>query len=113
MVIGLGCDLVSIERMRHHYTEKLAKKILTSEEISGYNSANDKALYLAKCWAVKEATWKSLSDKKLDMLKDVSYVSPNVHVVGQDDIDFLVSLSDDNGFVMATVVAQKKEVYYE
>lgn len=107
MIVGIGCDLVSIERMRQKFSDRLAKKILTFDEVSGYNVVEDKARYLAKAWAVKEATWKALGSSKLDMLKDVSYISPTVRVVGQNDLKFHVSVSDDNGFVMATVVAER------
>lgn len=110
MIVGIGCDLVSIERMRMKFSERLANKVLTKLELVAYNDLEDKARYLAKCWAVKEATFKSLNDDSLDMLKSVTYISPDVYVDGHDDKSFFVSVSDDNGFAMATVVAEKRSI---
>lgn len=107
MIFGIGCDLVSIERMRMKFSERLANKVLTEKELQVFRGVEDKAKYLAKAWAVKEATYKSLSRSDMDALKDVEYMSPWVNVKGFDDIKFHVSVSDDNGFVMATVVAEK------
>lgn len=108
MIVGLGCDLVSIERMRLKFSERLANKVLTRKELVGYDAVEDKARYLAKAWAVKEATYKALHDKELDMLKSVEYISPYVFVAGYDNMKFHVSVSDDNGFAMATVVAEQQ-----
>ena len=107
MIFGIGCDLVSLERMRMKFSERLARKVLTDKEFHVFSGVEDKAKYLAKAWAVKEATYKALSMSDMDALKDVEYMSPLVNVKGFNDIKFHVSVSDDNGFVMATVVAEK------
>jgi holo-[acyl-carrier protein] synthase len=109
MIAGIGVDMVSVARMRRSYertrnSERLANKILTSTELVGYNDSTDKALYLAKCWAVKEATFKCLGFP-YDWLS-ISYVSPNVIVEGVDG-NFHLSLSDDNGYVIAFVIMEK------
>lgn len=105
MIIGLGTDLVSIERMRKKFSERLAKKILTRKELQLYDEVENKVAFLSKSWAVKEATYKALNCPfDLDMLKDIEYVSPAVYVNGVEGVKFFLSVSDDNGFAMATVV---------
>lgn len=107
MIQGIGVDMVSLARMRRVYERnsvRLAKKILTSAELQRYNDTSDKALFLAKCWAVKEATFKTLGFA-YEWLS-ISYESPDVKVEGVEG-NFHCSLSDDNGFVIAFVIWEK------
>ena len=108
MIRGIGVDMVCVSRMRRVYDknpERLAKKILTSNEYQKYNTVSDQVQFLAKCWAVKEATFKAYGDSRIDMLKDIEYDSPNVKVFGCGGTTHL-SLSDDNGYVVAFVVME-------
>lgn len=112
MIRGIGVDMVSIERMRRVHDrsgDRFAKKILTSNELIKYNSVNDKVRFLSKCWAVKEATFKAQGDDRLDMLNDVEYDSPNVKICDQLSDRIHLSLSDDNGYVVAFVIMEYDE----
>ena len=101
MIKGIGVDILSIDRIDF----KIAKKVLSSEEIIIFDSiSNDKLKreYLAERFAVKEALFKA----------DNSYFNyDKVTVLNDDkgkpyfkDINGLVSISHDNGMVCAFVV---------
>jgi len=63
MILGIGTDIVDIERFRNSRThmDNLAKRICTDFELEEYFANIDelKSLYLAKKWAAKEAVAKA------------------------------------------------------
>lgn len=62
MILGIGTDIVSIERFTSDRThmDRLANKILTDYELEEYKELKDfHASYLAKKWASKEAVAKA------------------------------------------------------
>lgn len=78
---GVGVDIVQIDRVRRkleNQGDKFAEKILTSGEYVLYKDVDDKATYVAKCWATKEAFVKALGTGFADefMWGDVGYFSP-------------------------------------
>jgi len=63
MIYGIGVDLVRIKRMEillSKYGDRLARRILTDEELTGYLDSKMKAKYLAKRYAAKEAVVKAM-----------------------------------------------------
>lgn len=63
MIFGIGTDIVHIERMRENldkHGDKFAQRILTVTELSEFEEKNDKAAFLAKRFAAKEATAKAM-----------------------------------------------------
>jgi holo-[acyl-carrier protein] synthase len=63
MIYGIGTDIVHVNRMRENldkYGDKFAKRILTDSELEEFNDKNDKAAFLAKRFAAKEAAAKAL-----------------------------------------------------
>jgi holo-[acyl-carrier protein] synthase len=63
MIFGIGTDIVHINRMRENldkYGNKFARRILTEKEFSEFESKKDKAAFLAKRFAAKEATAKAM-----------------------------------------------------
>ena len=63
MIFGIGTDIVHIKRMRdslEKYGHKFARRILTQREFSEFASKQNKAAYLAKRFAAKEATAKAM-----------------------------------------------------
>ena len=63
MIYGIGTDIVHINRMRENlekYGDKFASRILTDSEFSEFENKNDKAAFLAKRFAAKEATAKAM-----------------------------------------------------
>ena len=62
-VIGVGIDIVEISRvveMKEASRQRLAKRVLTPNELAVYSQHNQAARFLAKRWAAKEAAAKSL-----------------------------------------------------
>lgn len=67
MILGTGIDLVSISRFHEMpRKDRLAERILTEQEYGEYIDSNDKGLYLARVWAVKEAVAKSFGTGIVD-----------------------------------------------
>lgn len=63
MIFGIGTDIVHIKRMSdslEKYGDKFARRILTQREFSEFANKQDKAAYLAKRFAAKEATAKAM-----------------------------------------------------
>lgn len=65
MILGIGIDIVSVERIEKllaNFDQKFINKIFTSEEIKKANQVNEnkKAIYFAKRFSAKEACSKAL-----------------------------------------------------
>ncbi|MCU0809489.1 MAG: holo-ACP synthase [Thiobacillaceae bacterium] len=63
MIQGIGTDLLNSSRIRSglaRFGEHYADRILAPAEHAGYYASRDPALYLAKCFAAKEALSKAL-----------------------------------------------------
>ena len=123
MIIGVGTDVLQIERMRKALlrTPKLADRILTPSELELCTSTTDPALFLAKRFAAKEAIAKALgtgigrgvSWQHMEISKD-SYGRPLVELylgaaarAEELSIDSLqLSYSDEKEYVVAFVIAE-------
>lgn len=69
--MNVGIDLVTITRFEKH--ERIAKKILSSNEYQEYLNASDKMQYVASRFCLKEAFLKSIKKGILDIdLKEIS-----------------------------------------
>ena len=63
MIHGVGTDLLEIARMRttlDHFGDRLPRRILHRAEWPRFEKDRDRARWLAKCFAAKEATVKAL-----------------------------------------------------
>ena len=63
MIFGIGTDIVHVSRMRdslEKYGDKFARRILTDLEFAEFDDKQDKAAFLAKRFAAKEATAKAM-----------------------------------------------------
>jgi len=63
MVVNIGTDIVEIARMTdilERQSDSFAKRVLTSDELQRYQASQNKAAYLAKRFAAKEAIAKAL-----------------------------------------------------
>ena len=62
-IVGIGCDLVYVNRLRDlHTRDDVAKKILSPAEFELYEKAVDKCQHLASRFAAKEAVIKACPD---------------------------------------------------
>jgi holo-[acyl-carrier protein] synthase len=112
MILGTGIDLVSISRFQEMPTkDRLAKRILTDVELGDYLDADDKGLFLARSWAVKEAVaksfgtgidketvWKNIALKKTPLgqpvvlfLNELEHEEKICHVSISHDGDMLIA----------------------
>lgn len=63
MIFGIGTDIVRVARMRadlERFGERFAERILTPAELEEYRSNANKANFLARRFAAKEAAAKAL-----------------------------------------------------
>lgn len=63
MIRGIGVDVVTVERMTgmiERHGDRLAHRILAPSELNEYAAVQDKARFLAKRFAAKEAVAKAL-----------------------------------------------------
>lgn len=128
MIIGLGTDIVSVDRIARVLEKNKAQfidRICTPKEKKSLQECKDIAIKLAKIWAVKEAAVKALGT---GFVQGISFVDiellhddlgkPYIEFFGkaeqilQQRIDgakanVLVSLSDDKPFAHAVVIIEK------
>lgn len=131
MIIGLGCDIVNIERINKssEFMEHFQAKILGPDErkeIKTLMPTEPKALasLLAKYYAGKEAFSKALGTGFRDgiFLKDIQILhnslgKPKLKISGDaavflqklcSNADLHISLSDDYPYAQAVVIISKK-----
>lgn len=124
MIYGIGTDLIRVARIADVLTRhptRFAEKLLHPEELRQYGESRRAANFLAKSWAVKEAFGKALGTGVR------GYANPEVGIVRneigrpllvysesmQARLDALgivaghVSLSDEDGMVLAYVVLER------
>ena len=125
MIFGIGTDIVSYARileLTEKYGERFAQRILSASELLEYEACNDKARYLMKHFAAKEAFAKAMGTglrasvtlRRISILHDelgkplltfddvlASYVE-NFGVVRQH-----LSISDEKDVAVAFVVLEQ------
>ena len=128
MIIGLGTDIVSVERIAKVLEKNevsFIDRICTKDEKIYLQSCRDITLKLAKIWAVKEAAVKALgtgfvqgiSFSDIELFHD-KLGKPEIRFLGKareildeksenSDVNILVSLSDDKPFAQAVVIIEK------
>jgi holo-[acyl-carrier protein] synthase len=127
MIVGIGTDVVSIERIAgvlERHGERFVKRILTPEERRRYGATRAKASHLAKRWAAKEAfakaigtgihapfTWQSITvgrdAKGKPLVVPGTLMAKHLKKLGVTGAH--VSLSDDAGVALAFVVLEGKD----
>lgn len=123
-IIGLGTDLVEIRRIEQiieRLEERLAKRILSSQEWQEYQNHSQSVRFLAKRFAVKEATTKALGTgirnglalNQFELFNN-KLGKPGLNLLGQAKIlanslgvkRVHVSLSDEQKYTCATVIME-------
>ncbi len=127
MIVGIGTDVVSIERIEktlERFGERFVNRVLTPQERVRYEKTLAKGSHLAKRWAAKEAfakaigtgihapfTWHSITGGRDRRGKPGIVPSPDM----QKHLDAIgvtaahISLTDDAGVAVAFVVLEGKE----
>ena len=124
MIVGIGTDVVSIERIEgvlQRHGERFLNRILTPEERRRFDRTKAKAGHLAKRWAAKEAfskaigtgihapfTWKSIGvgrdPKGKPLIVPSAEMAKHLKTMGVTSAH--VSLTDDAGVAVAFVVLE-------
>ena len=124
MIVGIGTDVVSIERIQgvlDRHGERFVNRVLTPEERLRFAKTKAKASHLAKRWAAKEAfskaigtgihapfTWQSITVGRDARGKPL--VLPNDamarHLKELGVTHSHISLTDDAGVAVAFVVLE-------
>lgn len=121
-VVGIGTDIIEIARltnMAEPVRAKLAKRVLTDNELVQYHSLDASIAFLAKRWAAKEAAAKALGT---GIARGVSFQHIEISSLssGQPQLTFTeqaltiakslgathwhISLSDEKAYAVAFVV---------
>ena len=128
MIIGIGTDILNLERLNkiiNKYDQKFIDRIYGKNEILiSRNKLHFSNNYLGKRFSAKEATWKALSPvrgdglvfREIEILNDING-KPYLFFSGKTKqyidkkekklkakLKFNISLSDDNPFVITFVV---------
>lgn len=124
MIVGIGTDVVSIERISgvlERHGERFVNRILTAEERVRFDRTKAKASHLAKRWAAKEAfskaigtgihppfTWQSISigrdPRGKPLVVPGKEMAEHLNALGVTHSH--VSLTDDAGVAVAFVVLE-------
>ncbi|MGZ5034253.1 MAG: holo-ACP synthase [Usitatibacter sp.] len=125
MIVGIGTDVVSIERISavlERHGDRFVNRILTAEERVRFDRTRAKASHLAKRWAAKEAfskaigsgihppfTWQSISIGRDPRGKPLVVPGRKMaqHLESLGVTHSHVSLTDDAGVAFAFVVLEK------
>ena len=124
MIYGVGTDIVEVARIEKALTrfgERFAKRILCPPELKRFESHKQKANYLAKRFAAKEAFTKALGTgihapanwhgvwvKNLPSGKPVLEFSAPLQDLLQERsiVNHHLSLADERGMAVATVILE-------
>ena len=121
MIRGNGVDIVDLKRFRvmnTHRLDRLANRILTTNEYAEFSATPlpQQYMFLAKHWAVKEAiskcfgtgirgntVWKNMELRKTHLGKPTIHFQPALHVPGQV---CHASISHDGDYVIAYTILE-------
>ena len=124
MIIGIGTDLVSIDRISRtidRFGDRFLDRVFTAGEQEQAATREQKARFYAMRFAAKEAGWKALSpgrqhgigwhdfeifssDQGQPQLTFQASAAKLLHEKGGERVKISLSLSDDSGFALAFVV---------
>lgn len=120
-ILGIGTDIVQIDRLASRQTDRLARRILCQEEWMQWSVSNQPIRFLAKRFAAKEAAAKALGtgiaqgvtfqDFKIghdELGKPALILSGKAsEIAGRLGADhWLISLSDERDYAIAMVVCE-------
>lgn len=121
MIFGIGTDLVHIPRMEallQKHGDKIAERILSESEFVTFQQTTNKASFLAKRFAAKEAAAKAMGTGFRDGLS-LRHIAVTNDKNGKPELQFferaisltdklkigrsMISLSDENEYAIAFV----------
>ncbi len=123
---GIGSDLIRVSRLAavlQRHGDRFAARILAAEEQRDYASTPDRAAFLAKRWAAKEAAAKALGTGIRDGLRLAHFAvghdamgRPTLSLTGRASelaeaagiVASHLSISDEGGWAQAFVVLERE-----
>lgn len=105
MIIGIGTDIVKIDRVKIDVA-----RFLGPRELMHFGNLKDEhqQRFLAGRWAAKEAIFKALDDKEHDYKKfDIYYNESGKPVVDFENYKVNISISHDGEYAVAYVVVEQ------
>ena len=129
MIVGIGVDIAETERFEKIYARfegRIARRILTENEIIEFERRNKPASFLATRFAAKEAAAKALGTgfgngvgyKNIEINNDkngkpsLRFLHAASRLSEQKKVDnVFVSLSDEKHYVVAMVILERLESY--
>lgn len=101
----IGIDITHISRFKNKNYD-FAKKILSNEELAEFMSidSDQKSLYLAKMWSIKEAIFKA--DNSFFKFSKINLVKKNNK---WSFLNFEISVSHDGDILVSVVIKRKEE----
>ena len=126
MIIGIGTDIMEIARMQESLQERgeaWARRLLTDAELLEYEKRGNKAAYLAKRFAAKEAaakalgtgfadgiTWKQMhvlnNEKGAPIMTFSGKALERAEALGVNHIH--LSISDEKHYAVAFVILENR-----
>jgi len=120
MVLGLGIDIIEIERIKksiEQYGERFLNKVFTNEEIKYCNAKFNKYQHYAARFAAKEAVYKAiasswkegLSWKDIEIQNDPSGM-PSINPLGKlqiflsENTQLRISISHSKNYVTSVAI---------
>ena len=121
MIYGIGIDIVSIDRIKRilgKYPKRFPKRILHTQEYTDYSKRQDKAAFLARQFAAKEAVSKAMGSgftknlyPKSILIKRDQYGKPYAILKQSENQPtnqtILVSISDEATYAIAQAIIVK------
>ena len=108
---GIGIDITDVNRFEekeYKTNVEFYKKIFTESEIDYCLKYKNSAEHFAGKFAIKESVKKSI--KKNVRMTDIitSHINdkPNVEINGENNYEFIVSVTHENRFAVAVVISE-------
>ena len=113
MILGIGTDIIEIERVRKALSEAFMSKVLSAQEMerTAKMSEERKAQFVAGRFAAKEAIIKCLSGYERPVMSDLNIVNDEE---GKPEITYknyriLISISHEKTYATAVALLQENE----
>lgn len=111
MILGIGCDIVAIDRFRDK-TILFAKRVLTAEELVLYEALNPtrKPEWLAGRFAAKEAIVKAINQDLPITRISVRSTPDGKPICDLAGFKILITISHEKEYAIAYAIAQTSEL---
>ncbi len=103
-MVSIGVDITSINRFKDKKIN-FVKKVLSNQEYKEWEYSENKLLYIAQRWAIKEALFKANNDLHDYHLINIERNKSGVFIYK----DYKISTSKENEYVIAFVIGESND----